>query len=535
LIHVNAELEHLVAERTTALRESEQRLSTAQHYASVGTWEWDIATSRVTWSESYFNLYGLDPAVTTPSLENWIRSVHSEDREWADRHLRECMEIRAEDFRIEYRIQHSTKGERWLEGRGRFIYDTNGKPVRMIGVNIDVTERKRLDEALVRARDDAEQARAQAEEASQAKSRFLAAASHDLRQPVTAAGLYMDLLSRRLKNPEHLDLFDMIRLSLDGLLGLLNGLLEIARLEAGVVRPNMESVVLDDLLHRLSAEFDAQAKAARLWLHVPPCSSLISTDRLLLELILRNLLGNALKYTRRGGVSIEAIEEDGQVRVDVRDTGPGIPADVVGLIFDDFYQADELGGPSRGFGIGLATVRRVADVLGCRIEVQSEPGRGSTFSVFLPKAAEDPETHRRPEAPTAATLGRNLEGHTALMVEDDPLIGMALQLQLEEAGLSIARVGSVAAARSSLAGRTIPFDLVITDYQLGDGNGMEVIEMARGRWPAPAILLTGDTTPEVLVQAEEAGVVLVSKPFQSSVLQQTIAELLVSDGLVSDG
>lgn len=120
------------------------------------------------------------------------------------------------------------------------------------------------------------------------------------------------------------------------------------------------------------------------------------------------------------------------------------------------------------------------------------------------------------------------------MVEDDQLIGMALQLQLEETGLSIVRVGSVAAARSSLAGRAMPFDLVITDYQLGDGSGMEIIELVRSRWPVPAILLTGDTTPAVLLQAEDAGVVLVGKPFRNSDLQQTIAELLISrTGLTS--
>jgi signal transduction histidine kinase len=205
----------------------------------------------------------------------------------------------------------------------------------------DLAERERVEAALRAARDEAERARAVAEEADRAKSRFLAAAGHDLRQPVMAAGLYVDQLARRLKDRDARMLADMVRASLDGLRGLLNGLLETARLEAGAVRPEVTAFALDDLLQRLSVEFEAQALASRLWFQVPHTLAVVRTDCLLLELMLRNLIANALKYTRRGGVTVEAVEEGGSVRIEVRDTGIGIPPDQLGRIFEDFYQVGD--------------------------------------------------------------------------------------------------------------------------------------------------------------------------------------------------
>ena len=252
----------------------------------------------------------------------------------------------------------------------------------------------------------------------------------------------------------------------------------------------------------------------------------VVADASFIHMVLRNLIGNALKYTRRGGVSVEAVEEDTAVRIDVRDTGPGIPKDLLDRIFEDFYQAGDPAGQSRGFGIGLATVRRAAQALECRLEVQSEPGRGSVFSVWLPKAkkAAPPE----PE-PAPMPAEEDLSGYTILMVEDDVLIGMAMEMELKDTGLTIVRANSVAAAQDRLNEQTTPIDLVLSDYQLGDGNGLEVIGTVRERWPAPAILLTGDTAPDVLQQARRASVHLMHKPIANRALRQAIAEILAAD------
>jgi PAS domain S-box-containing protein len=504
----------------TALRETEQRfrlvVEGAHDYAIFITDEQDTITD---WFPGAANVFGWSAEEIVGQSSTILFTP--EDREkkvpaW------EFDTARREGAAPNVRWHLRKDGQRvFIEGQNVALRQANGSLRGFLKIGQDVTARHAAEMALRASRDEAE-------EANRAKSRFLAAASHDLRQPVTAANLYMDLLQRRLADPDHRNLADLVRTSLDGLLGLLNGLLEIARLDAGIVQPDMQPVMLDDLLHRLSVEFEAQAKAARLWLQVPPTSAMVSTDRLLLELILRNLIGNALKYTQRGGVSVETLEEGDTVRIDVRDTGSGIPKDLLGRIFDDFYQAGDPAGQSRGFGIGLATVRRATQALDCRLEVESKPGRGSVFSIWLPRTGEAPP--REPASVSKPTTNvEDLSGHTILMVEDDLLIGMALAMELEETGLSIVRANSLAAAQARLDEQSTSIDLVLSDYQLGDGNGLQVIETVRERWPAPAILLTGDTAPDILQQARKASVRLMHKPVLNHALRQAIAELLAVD------
>ncbi|WP_228421587.1 PAS domain S-box protein [Skermanella mucosa] len=421
-----------------ALRETEQRfrlvVENARDYAIFITDEQDTITD---WFPGAANVFGWSAEEIVGQSSTILFTP--EDREkkvpaW------EFDTARREGAAPNVRWHLRKDGQRvFIEGQNVALRHTNGSLRGFLKIGQDVTARHAAEMALRASRDEAE-------EANRAKSRFLAAASHDLRQPVTAANLYMDLLQRRLAAPDHRNLADLVRTSLDGLLGLLNGLLEIARLDAGIVQPDMQLVALDDLLHRLCLEFEAQAQAARLWLQVPPTSAVVSTDRLLLELILRNLIGNALKYTQRGGVSVETLEDDDTVRIDIRDTGTGIPKDLLDRIFDDFYQAGDPAGQSRGFGIGLATVRRATRALDCRLEVESKPGRGSVFSIWLPKAEEGGRTRLEP-VPVPATDVEDLSGHTILMVEDDLLIGMALAMELEETGLTIVRANRYMSTR----------------------------------------------------------------------------------------
>ena len=397
--------------------------------------------------------------------------------------------------------------------------------IRLLVVTVDLTTRVEAEQALRAARDEAERAqaaaeaaKATAEEANRAKSRFLAAASHDLRQPVMAAGLYLGLLEKRVRDPEARGLLDMVSLSLEGLRGMLNGLLEMARLEAGVVKPSVEAFALDDLLQRLAAEFTGQARAARLWLQVPPTAAVVRTDRLLLELILRNLISNAVKFTRRGGVAVECAVDGGDLRIEVTDTGPGIPQDQRARMFEDFVQMDE-GRRSLGFGIGLATVRRAAAVLGHRLEFQSEPGRGTTFCIHVPL---DPDAAA--EAATRDTAEeRAIPPRRALVVEDDRNVASALCMALEDWGVAATLAHSVAEAAAAAA--TGRFDMIVSDYQLPDGDGFDAIAAARVSGALPAVLLTGDTRPETLRRAHEAGLRLLTKPVDIRSLQRVVLEM----------
>jgi PAS domain S-box-containing protein len=457
-----------------------------------------------------------------PLALGWLESVHADDRSatmeaWSQAPGRGILEV-------DHRLRRSDGTYRWFQTRALPIHGTGDGPALWCGACTDVSAFKEAEDTLRSARDEAEKA-------NRAKSHFLASASHDLRQPVTAAFLYMDVLSRRLTDPGDIEMADRVRLSLDGLRGLLDGLLEIARLEAGVVRPNPAAFGLEELFRRLSGEFEGQARVTLLRLRVPATHAAVLTDRVMLEIVLRNLMGNALKFTDRGGVSVEATEEPeggehgGMVRIDVHDSGRGIPPDQLDRIFDDYYQVGDLTAPAAGFGIGLATVRRIADMLGYRISVNSRMGHGSIFSVWVPSAPTAARLET-PEATPATPVSAHRQS-SVLMVEDDPIIAAALQLEMRDWGLDVTKVSSLKELRARVGADA--FDLVISDYRLGDGDGFEAIAEIRGRAVIPAILLTGDTAPDVILRAERDGIRLLNKPLTGADLKRAIDEALSVD------
>lgn len=523
LIRANQELEQRVTERTLEIQESERLLSVAQRYAGAGTWDWRIDTGEFTWSDTYFDLYGLDRRTVKPSLECWLESIHPADRAASNGILQDVLRSGAVDFYVQYRITHPARGIRWLEGRGQILRDGRGRPVRITGLSLDVTDRKLAEEALCKVRDEAVAARAQAEEASRAKSRFLASVSHDLRQPVTSANLFLHLLMQQRLGPGERELVEPLANSLDSLTGMLNGLLEVARLDAGIVRAEPRVFDLDELLQRLHGEFQGPARTAGLRLHMPPVKLAVRSDPLLVELILRNLISNAIKYTLEGGVTVFTHVRGGQVVLEVSDTGRGIAPEEIGRIFDDYYQIDDRScDHSRGFGIGLATARRVSELLGTRIDVASEVGRGSVFSLSLPLASEE----FAPAADTHDVASDALAGSSALVIDDEPLVLQAMELMLASWGLHVHAVRTLDEMEAVLAGLDVPPILVVADYTLGHGQrGTEAVAIARRHGARAAILLTGDTSPERLAEAEKADCRLVHKPVMADKLKALVEDI----------
>ncbi|WP_207483287.1 ATP-binding response regulator [Arenibaculum pallidiluteum] len=518
LLNATESLERRVLERTAELRRSEERLRLAQHYADAGIWDWDIVADRVTWTEPYFALYGLSPATTTPSRDAWLQSIHPEDRPAAAAALKRCIDERTPDFVVEYRILHPERGIRWLLGRGRMEFDAKRRPVRLVGLNLDVTDRRRAEEEARAAREEAERANA-------AKSRLLAAASHDLRQPVMAAGLFMGLLRRR-SDPAATEVLDLLQTSLDSLDRMLSSLLDMAKLEAGIVSPRLRAFPLSDILQRLMPEFEGMAQQNGLWFRIPDKPCVLHSDPLLVEQILRNLLSNAIKYTQEGGVTVDCATEGDRIRIDVIDTGPGIPDEELERIFGEFYQTGTSGQDhARGFGLGLATVDRVARLLGTQVRVSSAPGRGSVFSIALP-ASDSAEA----DAPAAqASAGGNLAGARVLLVEDDPAVLAAMRLMLHEWGMQVHAASSLAEVRPLLDALDVPPDIVIADYSLGRGKrGTEAVAMVRERWPVPAVIVTGDTSARRLAEAKRSGLLLVHKPMKPEALHELLGSLLAS-------
>jgi PAS domain S-box-containing protein len=421
-----------------------------------------------------------------------------------------------EVFSIEKRYVRADGSHFWAVSSVSRIIGPDGEALGVIAATVDLTERREAENRLRETRDEAVQARAEAEQASRAKSRFLASVSHDLRQPVTSASLFLDLLKRRPLGPKERELVEPLASSIDSLIGMLNGLLQVARLDAGIVTADPRDFLLDELLQRLFDEFQRPAQAAGLRFHVPPVHLRVRSDPLLLELILRNLISNAIKYTPDGSVSVLTRVEDGHVVLDVTDTGLGIAKEDSERIFDEFYQgAQTARDHSRGFGIGLATARRVAALLGIEIAVASEIGRGSTFSLVLAQA-DDEET----AAPDRRYFGiQSLAGCSALVIDDEPLVLRGLEVMLRSWDVQVHAVRTLGQAKELFRTLDRPLDVVIADYSLAHGErGKDVVAAARRHGTEAAILLTGDTSPERLAEAERSGCRLLHKPVNADTL-----------------
>jgi PAS domain S-box-containing protein len=361
-----------------------------------------------------------------------------------------------------------------------------------------------------------------AEEASVAKTRFLAAASHDLRQPMQALAMFVGVLSTRNRDPEQAVLINRVHDSVVALEGLLNGLLDVSKLEAGLVIPHVGDFPIVGLMKRLHAEFEPVCEAAGLRLGMVPTRVAVHSDAALLERILRNLLNNAVRYTKRGRILFGCRRHGKSLRIEVWDTGIGIPAAELRNIFREFHQVGNQGRDRRqGLGLGLAIVERLANLLGHRVEVHSEEGKGSMFAVELPLAVVPIAQDR----PRQLQLGLATTGAAILIVEDEPDVRESLRLLLESWGHFV-----VAASSGEDAIRRLPAlgrrpDLVLADYRLqnGETGGQAIARIEEHLGISlPAIIVTGDTAPERLRQAQALGHGLLHKPVQAASLRAAI-------------
>jgi len=386
----------------------------------------------------------------------------------------------------------------------------------------DATERKRTQAELVAARDAADRA-------NQAKSRFLATASHDLRQPLQSLALLSGALRRLVTDPTAKEALAHQDQAIESMARLLNALLDISKLESGAIQPHPADFAVAGLFEEMRREFSDLAVSKGLELRIARTSNYAYADRALLGQVLRNLISNALKYTTRGAVTLRCVAGATTVRIEVTDTGIGIAADQLTHIYDEFYQVGAAKGASReGYGLGLSIVRRVVDLLRLRIEVQSEPGRGSTFAVELPRgktaAADGTRTGTAVRAPRAAAA----TAACVLLVDDDAGVLKATRMLLQVEGYRVIPAASLGeAVRQARANPAL--NLLITDYHLGQGEtGTGVITAVRevlGR-ELKAILVTGDTSSRIREQGSHDGVHLVSKPIDSEQLLALMKSLL---------
>ncbi|HET9475313.1 MAG TPA: hybrid sensor histidine kinase/response regulator [Steroidobacteraceae bacterium] len=387
----------------------------------------------------------------------------------------------------------------------------------------DVTERRQVEQAV---RD----ARREAEHATLAKSRFLATASHDLRQPLQTLGLLNGALRRMTRDAECLEVLDQQEQAVDAMSRLLNALLDISKLESGVIKLDLTDFDLAPLLEQLRRDFSglAATKGLRLAFDTPPVH--VHSDPALVSQVLRNLMSNAIKYTHSGSVELRCANRGDRLRIEVRDTGVGIAPENVGLIFEEFYQVGVSPNSSRdGYGLGLSIVNRIARLLEIRIQVSSEVGKGSTFAFELPtaaapmsRAAESGEPGRRSTAPPGGA-------RRILLVEDEPSVRNAMRMLFKIEGYEVVPVATADEALARL--RAEPFDLMVTDYHLEGGRtGTQVIAAARELLGpgVKAVLVTGDTSSAVREMQGDARLRITSKPINSDELLALVRDLLLA-------
>ena len=401
-------------------------------------------------------------------------------------------------------------------------------PSLLLSADVDV--RKKAEESLRRAQIDLERKVAERtqelELANAAKSRFLAMASHDLRQPLHALGLFVAQLRTPLKSGERTKTIERVDATRKEMDEMFNSLLDISRLDAGILTPKITEFPIARLLQKIETRFDQATREKGLRLRVRRSDAWVRSDAMLLERILLNLVSNAVRYTLRGGIVVGCRRRGEMLRIEVWDSGPGIPEDQKQNIFGEFFQ---LPAPERsrygGLGLGLAIVDRLRLLLNHQIDLASTVGRGSRFAILVPMADECVTSTEPVDSPHPAAFA--VEGKVILVIGDAPIVLEGTGGLLGKWGYSVLTAGSDEAALIRLAERQQRPDLIISDYHLASGKtGIRAIEQINAAFGSsiPAILISGDTAPEPLRDAKDRGYILLHKPVDPMRLRAVMHE-----------
>ena len=368
---------------------------------------------------------------------------------------------------------------------------------------------------------------AQAEETSLQRSNFVAAVSHDVRQPLYALGLFLESLRNQLTSDQQIAIFEQAEDAHRAVDDMFSALLEVSRLDAGAVVPAVSHFALGDMLETLVAERRPEAQAKGLELDCAPTDAVAMSDPILLARVIRNLLSNAVKYTESGHVSLSVDDDDAsEIEIAISDSGRGIPPDRQAAIFTEYVQLDN---PERdrkkGLGLGLAIVKRVCEVLDHPLRLESEPGRGSRFAITVPRGCAE-------AIPAAAPppMDDLLAGVHVLVIDDEQGIRQGMTLMLRDWGCEVSSGGDVAEALAAVADDARAVNLLICDYRLRDHvTGIDAIAQVRDALgeSLPALIMTGDTDPGIASRAAQAELYVLVKPIRPGQLRFTMSRLLV--------
>ncbi len=481
---------------------------------------------------------------------HWLSFVHADDAGA----VRDAVERTrtAPDHRalVEARIL-TVDGIRWYAWEGFALFDDSNNFIEKQSVGRDVTTRKAMEDALRQTKEEAERAKEEAEQANLAKSKFLAAASHDLRQPMQSLFLFSAALAPHVTTPQARNTLSLLERGLDTLKALLDSLLDVSRFDAGVIQPEIGTIPLHRIIEDIAIACTPIATSKGLTLDVDhPCNAVVRSDPTLLGRMIRNLVENAVRYTERGEIRIRCTtlagtaeqagrsgeqqegerQEDerrkGWLRIAVSDTGIGIPPEHLEHIFEEFHQiGNSERDRSQGLGLGLAIVRRLSKLLDHPVHVHSQLGRGSTFSIDVPLGPAEAAAGTPSRSPIPAMD----QGLLALVIDDDVMVLTGLRAVLEAWNYDVIIAGSGQEALDRLRENGRIPDVVVADYRLRDGEiGTQVVQRIREfhDCPIPGIILTGETGPEHREETARQQLGLIHKPVTPRQLHGVLARLL---------
>jgi PAS domain S-box-containing protein len=478
-----------------ALRESEERLRLALDAGHCGVWDWDIPNNRVTWSERVYEFHGMAPGTFGGRVEDFTALVHPDDAQSVSEAIQQAVRD-GTPYTSEYRIVRPSGEVRWISTSGRVLYDGNGKPMRMLGANLDVTERRRTEEAL--------------RDADRRKDEFLAMLAHELRNPLAPIRNALGVLAMRFTDPDLDKVRGMMERQVEHLVRMVDDLLDVSRIMRGRIELRNEPVELPALIARAveTARPAIDARGHELTVSLPSEHVWVRGDLLRLAQIFANLLGNAAKYTEGAGtISLSAECEKGCVVISVRDTGIGIAPELLPRVFDLFVQGDRSVARSQGgLGIGLTLVRRLVELHGGTIRAASAgPGRGTEFVVRLPVCSEALPPG---DCPDNGATQKNLRerGQRVLVVDDnvDAAESLAMVLRLSGHEVRTAYNGPAALAEA----RAATPDVVFLDIGLPGMDGFDVARQIRedqGLNHLRIVAVTGYGQDEDRRRTQEAG------------------------------
>jgi PAS domain S-box-containing protein len=535
-----------ITDRKLAEEEMEKtsvRLLLATQAGGEGVWDYDILQNQLVWDDQMYALYGITRDTFGGAYESWRAGVHPEDVERGDKEVQMALSGEKE-FNTEFRVLWPSGEVRHIRAQARVLRDADGKPLRMVGTNWDITERKRAEEEMQETNRQLEEATAhanemaaQAEAASRAKSDFLANMSHEIRTPMNAITGMAYLALQTNLDPRQYDYVSKIQQAADSLLRIINDILDFSKIEAGKLELESIPFKLGDLFDHLATITSGRAeeKGLEILFSLPVgFRQTLLGDPLRLGQVLGNLAGNAVKFTEKGHVII-AVELAGALEnnsipltFSIQDTGIGMSSDQLTLVFEAFSQADNsITRKYGGTGLGLSIVNRLLALMDSSLKVESEPGRGSRFSftVHLPLAEEPLQK--------PADMSENLMGLRVLVVDDNAAAREILGSMMTSFRFNVTAVDSGGAAVAEIHAGALsgdPYSLVLMDWMMPEMDGFEAIRRIREDntlvQPPAIVMVTafgGDELRRQVLQLEKTA--YVTKPVQPSAMFNTILEL----------